>query len=145
MKRRTFIKVGISLSALAIVGFTIPSFKKTVVKILLKDTAQLKIDRAAIDQFITDGTREQFWLQFSLPKKVILIGFTYVGFLKKALPYYNKYVRYRGQITGHFLLSTNFILNKMNPDEPVRYVQFYNPYKQPCSNPFSVNFYPETV
>lgn len=145
MKRRAFIKTGISLSVLAIIGLTIPSFKKTVIKILIKDTDSLGIDRSIIDQFMKEATNEQFWSRFSLTKKIILVVFTYVGLLNKTLPYYNKYVRYRGQITGRFLLSTNFMHTKMKKEGPVQYIQFYNPYKQACSNPFSTNSYPETV
>lgn len=143
MKRRTFIKTGIALVSLTLVGFTIPSFKKTVVKILVNDTVGLGVDRSAIDLFMIEATRENFWLRFSSLKKIILISYTYLGPLKQNLPYYNKYVRYRGQITGRFMLSTDFMLNKMKNEKSVRYIQFYNPYKQPCSNPFGSNFYPE--
>lgn len=146
MKRRTFVKIGVVLGALGLAGaFTIPSFKKTVVKILTKEIAHLKIDQAAIVQFIKDANKEQYWLRFSLSKKIMIVGYTYVGFLKTILPYNNKYTRYRGQITGRFLLSTDFFLNKMDATQPIQYKQFYNPYRQPCYSPFSVNFYPETA
>ncbi len=146
MKRRTFVKIGIVLGGFGLAGaLTIPSFKKTVVKILTKETTHLKIDQSAIGQFIQDANKEQYWLQFSLSKKIMIVGFTYVGFLKSMLPYYNKYVQYRSQITGRFLLSTDFFLNKMDVAKTIQYKQFYNPYKQPCYSPFSVNFYPETA
>jgi hypothetical protein len=146
MKRRTFIKIGVVSGALGLAGaLTVPSFKKTVVKILTKETSNLNIDHSFIAQFIQDANKEQYWLRFSLSKKIMIVGYTYVGFLKAILPFHNKYVRYRGQISGRFLLSTDLFIKKMNVTEPIRYRQFYNPYKQPCANPFSVIFYPETA
>lgn len=37
-----------------------------------------------------------------------------------------------------YLLSTDFFNNQMDEGRTVRYVAFYNPYKTPCVNPFSV-------
>jgi|GEM_PF-2424987 len=146
MKRRTFIKTGIVLGGVGLLTFlSVPSFQKTVKKILIKDTAQLKLDESVIDQFLTDASREQFWLRFSTAKRIMIIGYTYAGFMKSILPYHNKYVRYRGQITGRFMHSTDFFMNKMDTEKPVQYTQFFNPYKQPCNNPFAVIHYPETA
>lgn len=146
MKRSTFLKISVVFTGLALVGaLTIPSFKKTVVKILKRETANLKIDQSIIDQFIKDANIEQYWLRFNLSKKIMIVTYTFVGVFKNILPFKNKYIRYRGQITGRFLLSTDLFINKMNVTEPIRYKQFYNPYKQPCASPFSVIFYPETA
>jgi hypothetical protein len=146
MKRRTFIKAGIALTGLGVVAFfMVPSFKETIAKMLSKTTAQLKIKPDFIDRFIQEATQEQFWSKFSRSKKILIAIHTNAGFLQSLLPYRNKYLLYKGQITGHFLLSTDFFLSKMDSTKPVTYIGFYNPYKQPCFSPFSSNFYRETA
>lgn len=112
---------------------------------LQKDTAQLKLNKSSIEKFMKDANKEQFWVKFSRGKKILIVAFTYVGIFKSMLPFYNKYIQYRGQITGHFLLSTDFFMQKMDPNQQVQYTQFYNPYRQACYNPFSTHYYPEKV
>lgn len=146
MKRRTFIKAGIALTGLGLVAFfMVPSFKESIAKMLSRTTAQLKIKPDFIDRFIQEATQEQFWSKFSRPKKVLIVVHSNAGFLKSILPYRNKYLLYKGQITGHFLLSTDFFLKKMDTTQALTYIGFYNPYKRPCFSPFSSNFYREKV
>jgi len=146
MKRRTFLKAGIALTGLGVLAFfMIPSFQETIAKMLSKTTAQLKIKPDFIDRFIQEATQEQFWSKFSRSKKVLIVIHANSGFLQSLLPYRNKYLLYKGQITGHFLLSTDFFLRKMDTTQPLTYIGFYNPYKQPCFSPFSSNFYRETA
>lgn len=146
MKRRTFIKASIALTGAGLVSYlVIPSFTDTLSKVLKDETARLNIDTNALNQFIKDANREQFWLKFSRSKKVLIILHTYAGILKGILPYRNKYLLYKGQIVGQFLMSTDLLLNKMDTSKQIVYTTFYNPYKQPCYNPFSVNHYPETA
>ncbi|MEZ4945853.1 MAG: hypothetical protein R2804_10010 [Cyclobacteriaceae bacterium] len=74
MKRRTFIKTGIVLAGLGLLSLlTIPSFKDTVIKMLRKDTSQLKINQNSIDKFMKDANKEQFWVKFSRGKKYLLL------------------------------------------------------------------------
>ena len=143
MKRRKFIKAGIALGVLALIAFIFPSFAQAIKRMLREDTEGLQIDEDAMDQFISDAHKEQFLATFSTMKKLLIVGHTYFGFLGGILPYRNKYVQYRGQLTGHFLLSTDLFRNQMDTTKPVKYTGFYNPYRQPCSNPFSNLFYPE--
>lgn len=146
MNRRTFVKAGLTIIGLGVIGIlSIPTFTGTVMKILKKDTATLKLNHEDIMRFMDDASREQFWSKFSRGKKLLIIMFTYLGVFRGFLPFYNKYIQYRGQITGHFLLSTNFFTQKMNASLSIQYMQFYNPYKQACYNPFSPILYPETV
>jgi hypothetical protein len=142
MKRRTFIRTGILLSIAAVIGVLIPSFQKTIAKMVQKTTTDLKLKSDSIDQFMKEANEEQFWSKFSLSKKILLVVHGNVGF-SKYLPLHNKFLLYKNQIIGHFLLSTDFFLNKMNTEAEINYSGFYNPYKQPCYNPFSANFYPE--
>lgn len=144
MKRRTFIKVSIALTGAGIISYLmLPGFIDAIKRILKEGSQGLKIDSLTIDQFIQDANTEQFWIKFSRSKKILIILHTYGSFLKNLLPYQNKYLLYKNQITGQFLLSTDFFLNKMDTAQPIAYLGFYNPYKQPCYHPFSVNYYHE--
>jgi hypothetical protein len=145
MKRRTFIKAGIALTTVAVAVAVFPSFRSTVKRILAKDTDALRLDPSSIDRFIDDAQREQYLNTFSRVKRILITLHTYAGPLSGILPYANKYIQYRGQITGHFLLSTDFFRNRMDTSKAVEYTGFYNPYTQPCSNPFSSIYYPETA
>ncbi len=144
MNRRTFIKIFTSILGFALItSFVVPWFNYAIQLILKRDTKQLSLQPNAIEQFIRDAKAEQFWNKYEGVKKILLVAHTYLGFMSNLLPYRNKYVQYRAQITGHFLLSTDFFLQKMRTDRAITYKQFYNPYKQACSNPFSTTFYPE--
>ncbi|HMJ71566.1 MAG TPA: hypothetical protein VK508_21875 [Cyclobacteriaceae bacterium] len=145
MKRRAFIKTGIALTGAAVAVYIFPAFKSTVRRILTKDTEGLRVNLSSINQFIDDAQREQFLNTFSRVKRILITIHTYAGPFRGILPYANKCVQYRGQITGHFLLSTDLFRNKMDTSKPVEYTGFYNPYTQPCSNPFSSIYYPETA
>lgn len=48
-------------------------------------------------------------------------------------------------LANRYLLSTDFFRNKMDENAEVKYLGLYNPYKIPCSNPFSHLYYPSTV
>lgn len=145
MKRRTFIKIGIGLALAGIAAYFFTSFTGAVRKMIANDTDMLQRDPDSIDQFISDATKEQFFNTFSRVKKILIAMHTYTGPLSALLPYRNKYIQYRGQITGQYLLSTNFFVNGMDSSKDVKYTGFFNPYRQPCSNPFSTIYYPETA
>lgn len=145
MKRRTFIKIGVGLGLAAIATYFFSSFSGAVRKILVRDTSLLQVDPSSFDRFIADGTQEQFFATFSRVKKILITVHTYGGIFSRMLPYRNKYIQYRGQITGHYLLSTNLFVKGMDTSTEIQYTGFYNPYKQPCSNPFSSIYYPETA
>jgi hypothetical protein len=146
MNRRKFLKAGLlTLVSALLITWVIPSFRQAVRRIISTDCAKLNVSRNHIDRFLQDADQEKFWNRFNTQKKLVIVFFTYLSFTKSFMPYYNKYVMYRGQITGQFLLSTDFFTNRMQDGENIEYVQFYNPYKQPCNNPFSNLFYPETA
>lgn len=146
MNRRTFIKTGLLLTGAGLVTwFLFPTFKDAVHKILKTEMSNLNVSSDTITRFIQDADREKFWIKFSVAKKILIVAHTYSGFLRNVLPYRNKYLLYRNNITGQFLMSTDFFFNKMDTSKEVTYSGFYNPYKLPCYHPFSSNFYPETV
>lgn len=146
MKRRTFIKTSLVLTGGGLVTwFVYPTFSDAVYKILKAGTANLNISSDAITRFMKEADHEKFWTKFSTSKKLFIVTYTYSGFLKNILPYQNKYLLYRNNIAGHFLMSTDLFFKKMDVQQKVNYMGFYNPYKQACYHPFSSNFYPETV
>jgi hypothetical protein len=145
MKRRAFIKAGIAITGAAVAVYIFPAFSSTVRRILTKDTDGLHVDLSLVNQFIVDAQKEQYLNTFSRAKRILITIHTYAGPFRGVLPYSNKYRQYRGQITGHFLLSTDFFRNRMDTSKQVEYTGFYNPYTQPCSNPFSSIYYPETA
>ena len=143
MNRRKFI-IG-SVIGIGGISLLFPSFHHAVQRILSEETEGLKIGKDSIDRYLADAEKEQFFATFSPTKKILIGAHTSFGFLGSLIPYRNKYVQYRGQLAGHFLLSTDLFRNHMDVTKPIEYAGFYNPYKQPCSNPFSAIFYPETA
>lgn len=137
MKRRTFIGLGIGAGVGTAVGAYAINFKHAVKQMLLDDTSQLIIDKSIIDRFIEDGEREKYWVKLGSTKKILISGQQFFYHFGIKLPYHEKYIQYRNMITGHFMLSTDFFINKMDTTKPVTYMAFFNPYKSPCSNPFS--------
>jgi hypothetical protein len=144
MNRTTFIKVSVLLAIGTMLAAYVLNFKRAVRSILQKDSEKLSFrEQDIIDRFMSDADREDYWRQFSTAKKMfICIEHFFYSFGIRA-PYYSKYLQYRSQITGQFLLSTSLFTGVADVSEPLVYTRFFNQYKQPCSNPFSVNVYPE--
>ena len=142
MERRDFIKVISGISLVSIGGYVLlPSFQEVAEGIIKDATSQLSIDEDQVYIFMRDAEKEKYWNQFSTVKK----GFIRFNYLVEnrlfSLPYSNKYQQYKNQIVGWFLLSTDYFTNKMNDQEKISYVSFYNPYKRACGIPFSNIYY----
>lgn len=146
MKRRTFIKAGIGTvgatvtGGAAFTGFSLADFNMTLKSIIVEDIAGLKIKEDAVDTFLEEAGKEAYWGRFSTSKRIFLIIQHSLHPTIK-LPFYKKYLLARDQITGQFLLSTDFFFSSQNGDREVNYRGFYNPYKSPCQNPFSDVFH----
>jgi hypothetical protein len=146
VKRSTFIKVSVLGIVAALLAVYIFRFKKVVRLMLERDSSMMNFRKGnEIDRFMADADKEDYWRQFSKTKQLFICFHHFFASFGIHLPYYQKYRQYRNAITGHFLLSTDFCTNGMDSSEEVEYVRFYNQYRQPCSNPFSVTFYPETA
>lgn len=146
MKRKTFI----GLAAVAAVGAAaggyvfFEKFDDVARKIILKDTATLKIEKEELEKFFAAVKKNRTWdTLFSNAHKHLVKWHYYVDNGLFELPYATNYKVYRSKIVGTFLLSTDFFRNKMNASLPVKYVALFDPYKQPCSSPFSNLYYPE--
>ncbi|HEY9007939.1 hypothetical protein [Ohtaekwangia sp.] len=137
MKRRTFIRLSLLAIPAAIGAYFLLSFDKVLRRILKADTSELNLEEGAIDRFLQDAKREHFWNKFSLSKKMFICVQHFFSSLGIKLQYHTKYRQYRSVITGQFLLSTDFFLNKMDTTQRITYIGFFNPYKTGCSNPFS--------
>lgn len=147
ISRRKFIKL-ILLAVTAVLAGTLVifDFNKVVVQMLKKDLVHLKINPDSFEKFVKEADEKDHWAGkfFDWKKKqFVRFGFI-VDSLLPSFPYKYKYVQYRSDIVGDFLLSTNFFMNKMDSSKTIDYIGLYNPYARPCSNPFSNLYYPET-
>lgn len=138
MKRRNFIKILLGISLLVFLrSLFFLDFDYVVKKIIAKATQKLKLDDRHIDLFIKEANAENYWNQFSFVKKVFITIHYILENRFIRMPYAAKYVQYKDQIIGQFLLSTDFFFNKMDVNREINYHTFYNPYKAPCGVPFA--------
>ena len=146
MKRRTAIKLGI-LSVIAVGGTAATysmfrSFDSLIFSVLESDLKDLKLREADLRKYAKEvASLNPF--SFS-PSKVKLISLynelQRIGI--KTGPYYNKYIQYRSEIVGNFLLSTDFFWSRLNVTDEVKYSgRIFTPYNYPCGNPFSNRYY----
>jgi hypothetical protein len=142
MNRRTFIRISAGALVIAAVSIYLLGFKRTIRSMLRSDTEGLQLEAGAIDKFLEEAQKEKYLIKFGFVKQVLIGGQHILYEMGLRLPYHEKYVQYRNMITGHFLMSTDFFMNRMDVKKPVTYLGFYNPYKAPCSVPFSNLLYP---
>lgn len=134
-----FLATGAALTA----AFFITPFNNVIIKILKSDLSHLNVDDTLFEKFVTEAQQNNHWKKkfFDAKKQMFVRAYYILDSLYLPLPYKYKYRQYRSEIVGDFLLSTDFFLNKMNPEKKVTYLALYNPYKRPCSNPFSNLYY----
>src|SRR5687768_14793722 len=102
MKRRLFIKVFFTGIIASLAGWYIFDFKRVARGILVSDTKKFKFSQAnAVDQFVKEAEREQFWRQFSWGKRIFICLQHFAHSMGIFLPYQSKYFQYRSAITGH--------------------------------------------
>lgn len=139
MLRRKFIALlGIgtaSIVALPSLGLVTDSFQKSAAGLIMNELHFLKLDRKGVEQFVAD--------YFKIFKYNLAYEF-------KVKCYYLFDVRSNKStlvtdLSNYYLLSTDFFRNRMDENKEVKYIGLYNPYKTPCSNPFSNIYYPPTV
>ena len=146
MQRRKFIGLtalaGAGLAAGA--GFVyFENFQALARKIIMEDTATLKIAPAEYDKFFIDVEKHRKWdALFPPPHRQLLKWHYYIDNQLFRLPYATSYKTNRSKLVGTFLLSTDFFLNRMDVSKPIRYNVLFDPYFYPCSNPFSNLYYP---
>ncbi len=146
MNRRKFIQfvtlgtaTGVSVAATYAV---LESFETTIAAVLKKNLSNLNISENSIRQYAHDAAlHNPYRFSFSKIKMIQLysrlerIGIT-------GLPYFSKYLQYRSDIVGNFLLSTDFFWSKLKEDDKISYDgKIFSPYHYPCGNPFSNRYY----
>lgn len=138
MFRRKFLALcGIgtaSIFALPSLGLVSNSFKRSAVGIIMNELKFLKIDQKGVEQFVDDYF------------KIFQYDLTYEIKVKCYYMFEVKSDRSSlvADLGNYYLLSTDFFRNKMDESMEVKYIGLYNPYKIPCSNPFSNVYYPKT-
>ena len=137
ISRRQFIQGGLAITVLLFIAFMFTDFRKTVRRMIKRDADNLNLDRKAIGQFLSEADREGYWNQFGLAKRVLICVQDALNMVGIHTPWYGKYLRYRNEITGRFLFSTDLFIEKYFEGKTVSYLGFHNPYKAPCGLPFS--------
>lgn len=143
MERRKFLAVigaGSLMAAFGALG--VRSFDSSIKRMIMQSIKGMNISEATVDHFLADAREEKFFRQFDLNKKGFIVAHTWL--MSDYLPYKLKYTQYCSHIVGTFLLSTSYFRNGMQPGTAITYTGFYNPYKNPCSSPFSNIFYPSS-
>ena len=146
MKRRKFIGfMALALAGIGAGGYLFyERFDAVARKIIIKDTASLKIAPEEYEKFFRDAVRNKTWSRMLPSSHLQMIKWHYyLDNRLVGLPYASSYEINRSKIVGAFLLSTDFFQNKMDASRPVKYTQLFNPYFAPCSNPFSNLYYPD--
>jgi hypothetical protein len=137
ISRRRFIKGGLVATLLLFIAFMFTDFRKTIRRMLRRDTENLNLEGKAISKFIADADREGYWNQFGIAKRVLISAQDTLAIIGIHTPWYGKYLRYRNEITGRFLFSTDLFQPKYFEGKTISYLGFHNPYKAPCGMPFS--------
>lgn len=144
ISRRKFIILLLLATAGALLtSFFVSTFEKVIFKILSKDLSHLNINEQLFTQFIREARENNHWNKkfFNNKKQMLVRAYYLLTYIPIPLPYEYKYLQYRSEIVGDFLLSTDFFMNKMDVNKKITYLGLYNPYKRPCSNPFSNLYY----
>lgn len=126
------------LAAIGALG--LGSFNTSVKSMIMRSIRGMDISEETVDQFLADARQEKFFRQYDLSKKGFIVAHTWL--MSDYLPYKLKYTQYCSQIVGTFLLSTNYFSTGTQKGAKIEYTGFYNPYKNPCSSPFSNIYYP---
>lgn len=136
MKRRNFLKLsGLGLAAfIALPGLAYVSteFKTGAAGILLREFHYLNLDKKGVDEFVEDFFKKY---KFDLTYHMKIRSYYLLGVQSDKSNLIS-------DLANKFLLSTDFFRNRMDENAEVKYIGLYNPYKMPCSNPFSNIYYP---
>lgn len=144
MTRRKFLTIAVALGITFIGGmFILIPFEKVVTGILKDQLSYLKLHPSALDSFANDVNKTNYYTNksFGWTKQIFIRVFRLIENPWIDWPGKSKYDQYVTFFVSDFLLSTDFFYNKMNERETVNYTVLYEPYKRPCSNPFSNLFY----
>ncbi len=112
-------------------------FAKVIRNILITDLKGLRVNLADIEAYAREAAKKNP-LGFSFATTQMMELYQIPGVKRLPLPSNKRYAALRGQITGNFLLSTNFFQNKMDESKEIKYAGYiYEAHKGACANPFS--------
>ena len=136
MERRNFLKLtglaAIGTAAIPSLSVAALSTEDAVSGLIINEFDYLQLDKAGVKQYVED------YLSQYQPN--------WIGSMKMRFIYLMNMKAEQSdlitQLTRTYILSTDFFRNKMDETKPVQYLGLYNPYKNPCANPFSATYYP---
>lgn len=136
MKRKRFLQLmagSVALSAIPGVWFLRKDAKASAIHLIFSELYYLKLDKKGVEAFVSD----YFVIHNSGLFKNEVKAIDMLGLSASRLGYTEILVK-------DYLLSSTFFKNKMDEAKVVDYTGVvYNPFKVPCSNPFSFIYYPE--
>jgi Holliday junction resolvasome RuvABC ATP-dependent DNA helicase subunit len=138
MQRRKFLTLaGLGAAAIAVpvIGFGSVSARSAVTGIIMKELDYLKLDKTGVEQYAAEYIQHETGVAH-LEAKLKLYHIAGIGSDKSSIV---------SSLVERYLLSTDFFLNKMDESRTIKYTGYYNPYKTPCTNPFSSLYYPENI
>lgn len=150
MNRRKFFRyTGFTALAgvIAAGGFyaTLPGRAGLIVRVLKEDLSKLRVNPEDMTRYAEEAARLNVF-RFDETKWKFLEIYTRLIPLGIPLPRMYKYKQFRADITGNFLLSTDYFWSKKRDDELIQYSgRIYTPYQYPCGNPFSSLFFPDVA
>ncbi|GGK56586.1 hypothetical protein GCM10011405_00910 [Rufibacter glacialis] len=116
-------------------GYVYTSNQEAAVGVIMKELHYLKLDKNGVEQFVKDYFKSHY-IKDNLRAQINL----------KSIYYLRLNIKNSQMVTDlvqHYLLSTDFFLNKMDETRLVKYLGVYTPYARPCGNPFSASYYPQ--
>ena len=142
MTRRKFISISIlTFVGIFILFFALLPFEQVVWRILKNDLGSLDIDDDIFEKYLDEAKSRGYFSSFDIRKKWLIRFYDRLPLKWLPMPYTSKYNQYRSELVADFLLSTDYFINKMNKDRKISYLGIYDPYRRPCSNPFSNLYY----
>jgi len=117
--------------------------QQRIARILLaafdKRIAFLHWDRGEVKQFIQDFMADDRNANFL--QKVNKLSYLYpiynYSHLLEATHYANKLHNFEERVISRFLLSTDFFWDGANEKQVITYLNYYDPHRSPCQNPFA--------
>jgi hypothetical protein len=132
MKRRKFLTiagVGGVVAALASFKFITHPFESVAKNIIKSELDYLKLDEEGLDKFVADYTKLK-----DRNYKLTMKGYSLFGINSAKSGKVH-------QLVTAYLLSSDFFQNKMDETRTIKYVGLYDPYRRPCTHPFSHAYY----
>lgn len=134
MKRRAFLTIagiGGAIAAVASGRFFTMTFERAVEDLIRSELPFLNLDQAGLTSFANEYSKFQ-----NQKFKSIVKGYSLLGISASQSGKIHT-------IVSTYLLSSDFFINNMDEKRVVRYIALFDPYRRPCTHPFSHLHYPD--